>query len=1276
MSDSDSDSMVYAISYHEMYHALLFLIALYLGGKLAQKGRMPAFVGEVVVGMLLGPPLAKFVPSPEAFVLLGEIGLILMIVQSGMNVDVSLLRMVGTRGILVAWIGCMISIGLGILLATIVMDGGGDDEDGDSSSNDKADATDNKAHGHSKRAAAAIAAGLALGPTSLTLVRHNLRLTNFDNTPMGQLLLAAAVMQEIMALVLLSELQALSHGHLHFWTVVLSMITSRLFLLLGLCLALLYIPPLLHSMVYPYLLSKPAQVGTVEMAILLAMALVLMEAAQLTQTSYWMACFLAGLSFCTSPTLQVEWMRQWHRVITWLMRLFFAATIGFPVLPLSQFMSKQVLFQGLILSFAWTGKVAAGFLTIPNSLSQTSRSLPAFTGLHLRDCLVTGWALASQGEMALLIAVTAHGQGLHGRDLYAALVVAILVAAVVPPFVLRRILRYYNWTTHKELVQVLAQAELERRHDLDRPLVFPSKSFLRGRRSHGVGGGAGSRSHAPQMGGMANEEDIAVLIDLLSISERDNRVMSSNARGDSGYRPSGHRSSSGGGGGSLRNQTIVFLCIQTQCEGQWGLLQLQMMALARQGLDVIDHRLWHCSPRQRFRHGPQLEHYYSSGSSSTSILATSAVDATTWMNEIYVKAILTKSPHDGLTSLEALEQRIHELKEALIKALSQPPDEGGIPARVHIQRWYPGVVEETIEAAPPDNSSRTMTTTATSTASQPPPATTMSSPPPPADTYTIGDDDDGGGDFVGLRPDQQEQQQMMMMNNQWYLTLDEAVHRQVVSNGVFTERQVQEILQGLPEFRPVRASPLPPPLSSRGRPPPPSRPVRRRSPVIGGGLFRDAPAAGGIIAGPALSPPSPSAYPRGNNAIEMARKQRMEHLQGQRMDIVVDDETYHARMGAKDIRKLKRVYNTNPKILPAFRGHAANDEDDDDDDDDEDDEDNYYISYGGGGLVQEVVDLFIQPNMGHVTDMLRGYVRHGAPLVMPVAPSYDHNNTSMRQQQEPPQAYYSDLPQPMDYPQYSDQPDPQYYEQQPLPPQPFPDQGQPWQQQQHQQYQQPEEEIIFSDVAINDRNTNAPYTTGSSDATNTNRLHWGGRGRNYRRSHSPDPPAHSWSGNVLNRAKQFRRGVVGGVMNAATGAAAARGGGGGGGGHMSSYAPVQPQPPPPPPPPQAAAAAGPPPPPPPPPPAHADSGGDDIIEQALDLLQVPPNTMAGGAVGNRNTAAPPKQFGTGDASSSSTSTSRNKGYHFAPAGSSSQQQNPQEEEQIQLVDISTDRDVT
>ena len=36
--------------------------------------KMPSLVGEIFAGIILGPPVAGWVPNPEAFVMLGEIG--------------------------------------------------------------------------------------------------------------------------------------------------------------------------------------------------------------------------------------------------------------------------------------------------------------------------------------------------------------------------------------------------------------------------------------------------------------------------------------------------------------------------------------------------------------------------------------------------------------------------------------------------------------------------------------------------------------------------------------------------------------------------------------------------------------------------------------------------------------------------------------------------------------------------------------------------------------------------------------------------------------------------------------------------------------------------------------------------------------------------------------------------------------------------------------------------------------------------------------------------
>lgn len=63
------------ITYEDLYRTVIYLTCIYVSGQIASRFlRMPNLVGEIVCGILLGPPLADFVPNPEAWVLLGEVG--------------------------------------------------------------------------------------------------------------------------------------------------------------------------------------------------------------------------------------------------------------------------------------------------------------------------------------------------------------------------------------------------------------------------------------------------------------------------------------------------------------------------------------------------------------------------------------------------------------------------------------------------------------------------------------------------------------------------------------------------------------------------------------------------------------------------------------------------------------------------------------------------------------------------------------------------------------------------------------------------------------------------------------------------------------------------------------------------------------------------------------------------------------------------------------------------------------------------------------------------
>ena len=121
-------------------------------------------------------------PKPDALMMIGEFGLVLMVLEAGVEVDLEQLALVGRRGVLVAFAGSLVPLAIGATLGTLVFD---------------------------MSAKSALAVGASLAPTSMGISLKVLQDGGVLGTPTGQLIIAAAVIDDVIALVLLSELEAL-----------------------------------------------------------------------------------------------------------------------------------------------------------------------------------------------------------------------------------------------------------------------------------------------------------------------------------------------------------------------------------------------------------------------------------------------------------------------------------------------------------------------------------------------------------------------------------------------------------------------------------------------------------------------------------------------------------------------------------------------------------------------------------------------------------------------------------------------------------------------------------------------------------------------------------------------------------------------------------------------------------------------------------------------------------------------------------------------------------
>ena len=285
--------------------ALVFLFCVFVGGHVATLLTMPNLVGHIIVGFLLGPPLANFVPFPQAFVLFGDIGIILLLVEAGIDLDIAQLKLTGIRSVAIAHAGAFgaLAVGAGIAFASQQVTWQG-----------------------------AVCLGAVFSPTSFGVASNALITGNMINTPVGQIIVAAAVIDDVIALVILSVVQQLVlGGDVPIIEYFIPVISSVAFLTIGGYIAIYPFPKFITNHVLTRIPTKYQESFAFLLLIVLIMAY--MPLMSVCKTNYLTGAFLAGLSFNQIPSIHHSFIKNTKNTMAWLLRIFFSSSIGFQVSP-------------------------------------------------------------------------------------------------------------------------------------------------------------------------------------------------------------------------------------------------------------------------------------------------------------------------------------------------------------------------------------------------------------------------------------------------------------------------------------------------------------------------------------------------------------------------------------------------------------------------------------------------------------------------------------------------------------------------------------------------------------------------------------------------------------------------------------------------------------------------------------------------------------------------------------------------------------------------------
>ncbi len=387
---------------------LQFLLALALiifaaktSGYLSVRLGQPAVLGELLVGLILGPTVLNMLHWPlfagghlgETIRYLAHLGVLFLMFIAGLEVDVEAMRRAGRPAVLAGGLGVLLSVALGLgvsLLFGFSLLGG-------------------------------MLIGLMLAATSVSISAQTMIELGVLRSRVGVALLGAAVVDDILVILLVSVASALTGGGSNFWQILWVLVRMLLFLALAIWVGARLIPRL------PVRVERlPVSEGV--MALVVVTVLFFAWAAEaLGGVAAITGAFLAGLAFARSPLRHTIRDRMHTLAYAWLVPIFFVnigleadaraigvAGIGCALALIGAAMLSKVIGCGL-------GGLAGGF--------------------SFMDALRLGVGMMSRGEVGLIVAAIELENGLITRQIFADVVLVVLTTTLVTPILLRALYR-------------------------------------------------------------------------------------------------------------------------------------------------------------------------------------------------------------------------------------------------------------------------------------------------------------------------------------------------------------------------------------------------------------------------------------------------------------------------------------------------------------------------------------------------------------------------------------------------------------------------------------------------------------------------------------------------------------------------------------------------------------------------------------------------------------------------------------------------------------------
>jgi Kef-type K+ transport system membrane component KefB len=379
---------------HE-HDALLFeLFAIFVAakviGEIFERLKLPAVLGEILAGVLLGPYAFGWIHPGDTLASIAEIGAIFVLFQAGLEISPQDLVNVGRKALLVAIAGIIVPFVLGYVYMHWIGDA----------------------------VTESVFVGAAMVATSVGITARVLGDLGVISSRTAKIILGAAVFDDILGMLLLAVVDGLAHSAGMQW-VKLGVLAAEAIVF---ALFMIFIGPRIIRHIKPGMAWLSTH--NAPLIVALTVCLGLSYAASKIGMAAIIGAFFAGMIFAEySP----EWDLQLRvHAITEFLAPFFFFSIG------SQLNVR--LFNGEVLSVALV-------VTLLAVISKVVGCGLPLIGEGWNTILSVGVGMMPRGEVALIVALVGLNSQIVSQATYAIVVFMTAVTTVLAPPLLRYLFR-------------------------------------------------------------------------------------------------------------------------------------------------------------------------------------------------------------------------------------------------------------------------------------------------------------------------------------------------------------------------------------------------------------------------------------------------------------------------------------------------------------------------------------------------------------------------------------------------------------------------------------------------------------------------------------------------------------------------------------------------------------------------------------------------------------------------------------------------------------------